>query len=157
MAGCVRLRIGGSKFRSRGLNMRFSVGVEVVLASMTVNGLAQKSGNGTSRVKPSHSAAKAPKKMSAPIGKTASPATASTANAKDLQTLERQAAKSSAPSRSAGKRTPGMAPALKPAKEKDKPNPPINFHGTGGSKSPGTTNQGTNPYQERPRQKHAHQ
>jgi len=157
MAGCVRLKTGGSKFRSGGLKMRFSLAVAVVLASMSVSGWAQQSGNGTSRVKPSHSAAKAPKKMSAPIGKTASPATASTANAKDLQTLERQAAKSSAPSRSAGKRTPGMAPALKPAKEKDKPNPPINFHGTGGSKSPGMTNQGTNPYKGRLRQKHAHQ
>src|SRR5216684_2111277 len=122
MAGCVRLKTGGSKFRSRGLNMRFSLAVAVVLASMSVNGLAQQSGNGTSRVKPSHSAAKA-----------------------------------SAPSRSAGKRTPGMAPALKPAKEKDKPNPPINFHGTGGSKSPGMTNQGTNPYKGRLRQKHSHQ
>ena len=150
------LKTGGSKFQSRGLNMRFSLAVAVVLASMSVNGLAQQSGNGTSRVKPSHSTAKAPKRI-APIGKTASPATSSAANAKDLQTVEHQTAKSSTSSRAAGKRTPGMAPALKAAKEKDKPNPPINFHGTGGSKSPGMTNQGTNPYKGRLKQKHAHQ
>ncbi len=154
--GRVHLKTAGSMFRSRGLTMRFPLAVAVVLASMSVNGLAQQSGNGTIRVKPSHSAEKAPKR-SAPIGKTASPATTSTANAKDLQTLERQTAKSSAPSRSAGKRTPGMALALKPAREKDKPNPPINFHGNGGSKSPGMTNQGTNPYKSRLKQKHAHQ
>jgi len=123
---------------------------------MSVSGLAQQSGNGTIRVKPSHSPAKAPK-MSTPVGKTAGSATASSANAKDVQTLERQTGKSSAPSRVAGKRTPGMAPALKPAKEKDKPTPPINFHGNGGSKSPGMTNQGTNPYKSRLKQKHAHQ
>jgi hypothetical protein len=40
---------------------------------------------------------------------------------------------------------------------KDKPNPPINFNGNGGTKSAGMTNQGANPYKGRLRQKHAHQ
>jgi hypothetical protein len=157
MAGCVHLKTGGSKFRCKGLKMKFSFAVAVVLAGISVNGLAQQ--ENTFRVKPSHSAAKAPKK-SAPIGNTAaSPATASAATSKDLQNLEKQTAKSSAPSGASGKKTPGTAPALKPAK--DKPNPPINFGGTGGGKRAGTTNKGTNqsanPYQGRLRQKNDHQ
>jgi hypothetical protein len=119
---------------------------------ISVSGLAQQ--NNTFKVKPSHSAEKAPK-TSVPIGKTAGPATASAANSKDLQTLEHQTVKSSAPSRSAGKRTPGTASALKPVR--DKPNPPINFGGTGGGKSAGMANQGANPYKGRLRQKHVHQ
>lgn len=149
-------RVRASKDRwlevpGRGSKMRFTLAVAVVVAGISVSGLAQQ--NNTFKVKP-HSAAKAPKK-SAPIGKTAaSPATTSGSASKDLQNLEHQTVKSSAPSRSAGKRTPGT-PALKPAK--DKPNPPINFGGTGGGKRAGMTNQGANPYKGRLRQKHAHQ
>jgi hypothetical protein len=129
--------------------MRFSLAVAVVLVGFSVSGLAQQ--QDTFRVKRS-APAKAAKKTSAPTGKTAgSPATASASASKDLQNLERQTVKSSVPSRSAGKRTP----ALKPAK--DKPNPPINFGGTGGGKSAGLTKQGSNPYKGRLRQKHAHQ
>lgn len=132
--------------------MRFWLAVAVVLVGISVSGLAQQ--NNTFKVKRS-APERAPKK-SAPISRTAtSPATASAANARDLQNLEHQTAKSSAPSRSAGKRTPGTGSALKPVR--DKRTPPINFGGTGGGKSVGTTNQSKNPYKGRLRQKHAHQ
>ncbi|MGD0793020.1 MAG: hypothetical protein ABR920_14735 [Terriglobales bacterium] len=132
--------------------MRFSLALAVALVGISVSGWTQQ--NNTFKVKPSH-AEKAPKK-SAPVGKTAaSPATASASASKELQTLEHQTAKSSAPSRSAGKKTPGTASALKPVKSK--PNPPINFGATGGGKSAGTTNQGSNPYKGRLKQKHTHQ
>jgi hypothetical protein len=71
----------------------------------------------------------------------------------DLQRLERQATKASAPPRI--KRTPGTAALLKT--EKEKPTPPIRVAGAGnGAKGPGTTNQGRNPYKGRLRQKGAH-
>jgi hypothetical protein len=125
--------------------MRFSLAVAVVLAGISVSGLAQQ----TFRVKrqPTEKAAR----KSAPVGKTASPV-ASNATSKELQTLERETAKTSASSRSAGKKT-GTGSALKPVK--DKSNPPINFGGTGGGKGGGTTNQGSNPYKGRLKQKHA--
>jgi hypothetical protein len=130
--------------------MRVSLAVAVVLVGIGVNGLAQQ--NKTFKVKPSHDAKAA--KTSVPIGKTgASPATASAATSKDLQNLERQTAKAPQPSR--GKRTPGSASALKPAK--DMPNPPINFGGAGGGKGAGMSHPGKNPYKGRLRQKHAHQ
>ncbi|MGD1215592.1 MAG: hypothetical protein ABR861_11460 [Terriglobales bacterium] len=131
--------------------MRFSLAVGVVLVGISVSGLAQQ--NNTFKVK--RSAPEKATKSSVPIGKTAGPATASAANSKDLQTLEHQTVKASAPSRSAGKRTTGTASALKPVKEK--PNPPINFGGTGGGKSAGSTKQGSNPYAGRLKQKGAHQ
>jgi hypothetical protein len=129
------------------LKMRFSLAVAVVLVGISVSGLAQQ--NDTFKIKRS-APEKAPKK-SAPIGMTASPATASGANSKQLQSLERQSARGSALSRSAKKGTPA---ALKPVK--DKPNPPINFGGTGGGKNAGMTNQGPNPYKGRLRQKRSH-
>ena len=126
--------------------MRFSLAVAVVLAGMSVSGLAQQ--NDTFKIKRS-APEKAPKK-SAPIGMTSSSATAAGVNSKQLQSLERQSARVSAPSRSSKKGTPA---ALKPVK--DKPNPPINFGGTGG-KNAGMTNQGPNPYKGRLRQKRSH-
>jgi hypothetical protein len=165
MAGCVHLMIGESqqvtrdkclevsehsKFSSkelRVLKMRFSLAVAVVLLGISVSGLAQQ--NNTIKVKRS-APEKAPKK-SAPIGTIASPATASGANAKQLQSLERQSARGSATSRSAQKRTAGTSAGLKPVK--DRPNPPINFGQTGGGKNAGTLNQGANPYKGRLRQK----
>ena len=128
--------------------MRFSLAVAVVLVGISVSGLAQQ--NNTFKVK--HSAPEKAPKASVPIGKTTGPTTASAANAKNLQALEHQTAKTTAPSQSAGKKT---APALKPVK--DKPNPPINFGGTGGGKSAGTTNPGSNSRKGRVRQKHARQ
>jgi hypothetical protein len=135
--------------------MRFSLAVAIVLAGISVYGLAQQ--KNTFRVKPSRPEAKA-SKSNVPIGKTtAGSAGASTSASKELQNVERQSVKSSGAS--AGKKSPrtaaGIKPALKPAK--DKPNPPINFNGNGGSKSAGMTNQGANPYKGRLRQKHSHQ
>jgi hypothetical protein len=69
-----------------------------------------------------------------------------------LKRLEQQeSAKFSASPKA--KRTPGAA-AFKP--EKQKPAPKINFSGSNAAKGPGTTNQGTNPYKGRLRQKGAH-
>jgi hypothetical protein len=131
--------------------MRFSWAVAAVLVGVSMSGWAQQ--NKAFKVKPS-STEKAPKSsVSVPLGKTAGPATGS-GNSKDLQTLERQTAKSSMPARSAVKKTPGTGSALKPVK--DKPNPPINF-GAAGGKSVGTANQGANPYKGRLKQKHSHQ
>ena len=131
--------------------MRFSLAVAVVLAGISVSGVAQQ--NNTSKVRHSRPAAKADKK-SAPAGKMApSPATTSTAASRDLQKLERESARSSASARSAGQRTSGKAPALKPTK--DGTNPPIKFGGMG-SKSAGKTSRGSNPYKGRLKQKHAH-
>jgi hypothetical protein len=68
-----------------------------------------------------------------------------------LRHLEQQAAKASALPKV--KPTPRTAALLKTQKEK--PAPPISFSGAGGAKGPGTTNQGTNPYRGRLRQKGA--
>ena len=124
--------------------MRFSLAVTVVLAGISISGLAQQ--NNTFKVK--HSAPEKASKPSAPVGKTAG-TTASAANAKNLQALEHQTARTTAPSASPGKKT---APALKPVK--DKPNPPINFGETGGGKTPRMTNPGANTQKTRVRQKH---
>ena len=135
--------------------MRSSLAVAVALASLSVSGMAQQ--NNTYKVKPSHTE-KAPR-SSVPIGKTAmGPASTSSAADKDLKNLEHQTAKSTAPIRSAGQRTPGKAPALKPAKTK--PNPPINFNGSSGAKREGVAGQAgesSNPYKGRLKQKHDHQ
>ena len=133
--------------------MRFSWAVAVVVLGMSVIGLAQQSGS-TFKVKKSPPE-KAPK-SSMPVGKTPKVTSSSTANAKDLQNLERQTAKATAPHREATvKKTPANAGALKPVK--DKPNPPINFSGTSGAKGPAKSGQGSNPYKGRLRQKHTHQ
>jgi hypothetical protein len=124
----------------------FAVAVVMVIAGMSVSGLSQQQ-NGTFKVK--HSAPeKAPK--SAPLGKMASPKTASTANARDLQNIERQGAKSTAPpARSAPKKT-GTVSSAKPVR--DNANQPINFGATGGKRA-GTVSQSPNPYKGRLRQK----
>jgi len=123
--------------------MRFSLAVAVVLVGISVSGLAQQT------FKAKRSAPEKEPRKSAPIGKTASPVS-SNATSKELQTLERQTAKTSASSRSAGKRT---GSAIKPIR--DKSNPPISFGGTGGGKGARTGGQSTNPYKGRLKQKHA--
>lgn len=154
MARRVHLKIGVSKFRELGIagrgsrKMRFSLAVTVILVGISVSVLAQQSD--TFKVK--HSAPEKASKPSAPMGKTAGPTSASAANAKNLQALEHQTARTTAPSASAGKKT---APALKPVK--DKPNPPINFGETGGGKSARMTNPGANSHKTRVRQKQTHQ
>jgi len=149
MAGCVHLRIDSSKLPERipgrGLKMRFSFAVAIVLAGISVSGLAQQT------FKAKRSAPEKAARKSAPVGKTASPV-ASNATSKQLQTLERETAKTSASSRSAAKKT-GTGSTLKPIK--DKSNPPINFGGSGVGKSAGTGGQSANPYKGRLKQKHA--
>jgi len=89
----------------------------------------------------------APKKekQSAPLPLPTANNRATTSSARDLQAVERQAAKPapsrSAPSQAAGKKT---APALTSAKGSG--NPPINFRGNGAAKKSGLTNQGSDPY-----------
>ena len=122
--------------------MRFSLAVAVVLVGMSLSGWAQQN---TFKVKPAPT--KAPK--SAPIGKTAASPT-STPASKELQSVERQSAKSPASARSAGPRT-GKGPALKPARNQR--NPPINFGGTGGGKGARSTNRGSDPLKGRLKQK----
>jgi|SRR5271163_4961284 len=134
--------------------MRFSLAVAVVLAGISVSGLAQQKQGGTFKVKPSASD-KEPKKA-APIGVAAagnkSTGSAASANAKDLQTLEHQTAKTESPKGAKGKTG---APALKPIK--DKPSPPMNFGGANNSKSQATSHTTVDPYRGRVRQKHSHQ
>src|SRR5208282_264205 len=139
---------------SRGLRqglkkMRFSLAVAIVVAGISVTGVAQQ--NRTFKVK--HSAPEKAPKSSAPIAKTSTPATASSTESKDLKNLEHQTAKTTASHPSGGK-----APALKLAK--DKPNPPINFGGGGGNgagKSSTTTNQSANALAGRLKKKPTHQ
>ncbi len=124
--------------------MRFSLAVAVALVGMSLSGGAQQ--NNTFKVKPAPT--KAPR--SAPIGKTTASPTASTPASKELQNVERQSAKPLASARSAGPRT-GKGPAPKTAR--NKPNPPINFGGTGGGKGARSTNRGSDPYKGRLKQK----
>jgi hypothetical protein len=129
--------------------MRFSLAVAVVMVGISVSGLAQQN-DAAFRVKSLPPEKKA-KPVAVPTGKAApSAAGAGGANARELQTLENQT-KKTATMKAPGTKTPGKAAALKPVK--DKPNPPINFNGTSGSKTP-MTNQSSNPYKGRLRQKH---
>jgi hypothetical protein len=129
--------------------MRFSLAVAVVVAGISVSGVAQQ--NSTFKVK--HSAPEKAPKSSAPIAKASTPATASATESKDLKNLEQQTAKTAASHPSGGK-----APALKLAK--DKPNPPINFGGGGGNgaaKTSTATNQSASPLAGRLKKKPEHQ
>jgi hypothetical protein len=123
--------------------MRFSLAVAVALVGISISGWAQQ--NKTyHKVKPS-AHEKAPNKV--PI-KAVTPATGSGSASKDLQNLEHQTARTTAP-RTARSNT--SASTLKPVK--NKPTPPINFGGTSNGKSVGKA-QSTNPYKGRLRQKH---
>jgi hypothetical protein len=128
--------------------MRFSLTVGVMIVAISASGLAQQSN--TFKVKHS-TPEKAPKSL--PLARTPSLGTASAATSKDLQSVERQSAKSGAPSRSAGAKK--TTPATKLKTVKDKPNAPINFGETGGGKKMGMVNQGANPYKGRLKQKRA--
>jgi hypothetical protein len=158
MARCVHLTMvgaTGSRFSVSGQGikkMRFSLAVAVVMVGISVSGLAQQS-DAAFKVKSLPPEKKA-KPLAIPTGKAAASATNSGgANARDLQTIENQT-KKTATMKAPGTRTPGKAAALKPVK--DKPNPPMNFNGTSGSKT-SMTNQSANPYKGRLRQKHTHQ
>jgi LAS superfamily LD-carboxypeptidase LdcB len=122
--------------------MKRWLAVAVVLVSFSVGAAAQQ--NNTFKVRPVHPE-KAPKKA-APIDNGGSSKAGASATSKSLRSLEHQTAKAAGPSRSA----PKKSPALKPVKEKA--NPPINF-GAKGGKGMGMTNQGSNSYQGRLKQK----
>jgi hypothetical protein len=143
--------IGGSlKSRSKGLRilkLKFPLAVAVALLLFCVVGAAQQANQFRVKKLPPE---KAPRKIAVNT-KTTGPSSAADANAKDLHSLERSTAKSTN-SEATGKKTGGAT--FKPVK--DKPSPPINFGGSS-AKSAGLTNQGSNPYRGRLRQKHAHQ
>jgi hypothetical protein len=129
------------------MKIKFSLAVAVAVVGLSLSGLAQQ--NGTFKVKKSPPE-KAPRSI--PMGKTNGAASSSGSSSKDLQNLEHQTAKSSAPPRAAANKT-SSASTIKPVK--DKPNPPINFGETGGGKRVGMVNQGSNSYKGRLKQKHA--
>jgi hypothetical protein len=133
--------------------MKYSFAAAVVLFGFSISAFAQQSaqyGSAPHKVKPATSQ-KPAKSTALPTGKSAGAGTASAANAKDLQAIEHQSAKTSA-HRSTGKTGPRAGAAIKPVKEK--PNAPINFGGNGGKS--GLSNQSSNPYRGRLKQKGAH-
>ena len=146
----VHLIVGSLKSRSNGLRipkLQFPLAVAVALVLFCVVGSAQQANQFRVKKLPPE---KAPRKIAVNTKMTGT-SSAADANAKDLHSLERSTAKSTG-SESAGKKTGGAT--FKPVK--DKPTAPINFGGTS-TKSSGLTNQGSNPYRGRLRQKHAHQ
>ena len=149
MAGCVHLMVSNLKYWSNGLlisRLKLSFAIAVVLGVFCVVGSAQQANQFRVKKSPPE---KAPAKIA--VNNKPTGTSAADANAKDLHAVEHDTAKTAKPE-AAGKKTPGAT--FKPVK--DKPNPPINFGGSS-AKSPGTTNQGSNPYRGRLRQKHAHQ
>jgi hypothetical protein len=122
--------------------------VAILIFGLSVCSLAQQ----TSSYKVKHSAPqqKAPRSSAvAPPGKSSGSGTATASNAKDLQMIEHQTAKTG-PSHPVKTNTPKGARAIKPVQ--DRPNPPMNFNGTG-SKNGGLTNRSANPYKGRLKQK----
>jgi hypothetical protein len=133
--------------------MKSSFVAAIVLLGLCVGAFAQSGAySNSSPYKVKRSTQKPPKSsVVVPVGKSAGTGSASSTNAKNLQGIEHQTAKTSA-QRSGGKNASGSA-AIKPVKEK--PAPPINFNGTG-AKSAGTTNRAANPYRGRLKQKSSH-
>ena len=136
----------GAGMISRNYRMtRFSLAVAIALASISVSGMAQQ----TTTFKVKHSAPdNAPKSTVPPAGNLGSTTTASATNSKDLQSVERQTAKSPAPTQA--KKT--SAAALIPAK--DEPTPANNSGGTVARKTTAATNPDANPYRGRLRDKY---
>jgi hypothetical protein len=126
--------------------MRFTL-VAIVFLGLSVSALAQQTSS--YKVKRSAPQQKAPKSsVTAPVGKSTGPGTATTSNARDLQMIEHQTAKTSGPAHPVKTKAPKAA--IKPVQ--DKPNPPMNFKGTEG-KSAGLNNGSANPYRGRLKQK----
>ena len=120
----------------------------VIVAGISLSGMAQE--KSPFRVK--HSAPEKPAKAVVPAGKSATVGTSSAANSKDLQTLERQTARSSSSPHATGTKMPKTA-AVKPIKDKSNPPIKVGSAGNGG----GLTHQGSNPYKGRLKQKYARQ
>jgi hypothetical protein len=128
--------------------MRFA-SVAILVLGLSVSSFSQQSSS--YKVKRSAPDKKPPKSsVTAPVGKSSSAGTATTSNARDLQMIEHQTAKTSGPSHPVKTTAPKGAGAIKPVQ--DKPNPPMNFNGTGG-KNAGLTNRSANPYRGRLKQK----
>ena len=135
--------------------MKSSLATAVVLLGFSVGAFGQNSapyGSTPHKVKPTAPQKSAKSSAIVPAGKSAGAGSASAANAKNLQALEHQTAKTSAP-RSAGKKGPGAGAAIKPVK--NKPNAPINFGGSGG-KGGLSSNGSSNPHRGRLKQKGSH-
>jgi hypothetical protein len=130
--------------------MRFiSVATLIFGLSLSVCSLAQQTSS--YKVKRSDPQQKVPRSsVVAPAGKSSGSGTATANNAKDLQMIEHQTAKTTGPSHPVKTNTPKAARAIKPVQ--DKPTPPMNFNGTG-SKNGGLTNRSPNPYKGRLKQK----
>lgn len=126
--------------------MRFSLAIAVLLVGLSASGMAEQQKFKVKRTPPDKT-----KKATVPAPRSGVGSSGG-ANSKDLQALEHQTAKSSAP-RTAGKKSAGAA-AIKPIK--DKPNPPINL-GSGGGASGGGAARGGNPYKGRLKQKYGRQ
>jgi hypothetical protein len=132
---------------------RLSFAVAVALVAVTVSGMAQQ----TTTFKAKHTAPEKPPKSTVPPGgNMGNTTTASAANSKDLQSVERETAKPAAPTHA--KKTSATTPALIPAKEE--PTPPNNSGNSGGTvarKSTATakTKPDANPYRGRLREKYA--
>jgi hypothetical protein len=129
-------------------NMRIA-SLAIVFLGLSVSALAQQTSS--YKVKRSAPQQKAPKSsVIAPAGKSTGSGTATASNARDLQMIEHRTAKTSGPVHPVGTKAPKAAGAIKPVQ--DKPNPPMNFKGTGG-KNAGLTNESANPYKGRLKQK----
>jgi len=126
--------------------MRFSLAVVVVAAGVCLSASAQQY-----KVKHSNSE-KAPKKAVSPT-KSATSGSATAVNSKDLEALEQQTARTSAP-RATGKQ---MSRTKVMKATKDKANPPIKLSGSGSKRVGESGRQSSNPYKGRLKQKHGHQ
>jgi hypothetical protein len=123
--------------------------VAIIVAGLSLSGLAQEK----SAFKAKHSAPEKPAKAApVPVGKSATVGTSSAGNAKDLQTLERQTAKSSGAPHATGTKMPRTA-AVKPIKDKSNPPIKVGSAGNGG----GLNHQSANPYKGRLKQKYNRQ
>lgn len=129
-------------------SVRLLLPVAVGMALMSVGAAAQNGNNNSYKVK--HSTTEKEPKSTAPVPAKTSAGNSSASASKNLQSIERQTAKSAAPSHAqAGKKT--QTAAVKPAK--DQANPPMNFGGKGG-KQAGPVRQSADPYKGRLKQKH---
>ena len=123
--------------------------VAIVVAGISLSGIAQEKSTFRAKHSPPEKAAKP---IPLPAGKSATVGTSAAANSKDLQTLERQTAKSSGAPHATGTKMPKTA-GVKPIR--DKSDPPIKVGSTGNAS--GLNHQGANPYKGRLKQKYNRQ
>jgi hypothetical protein len=128
--------------------LRLTLSVAVGMAILSVGAGAQNSNNS---YKVKHSATEKEPKSTVAVPAKTSAGNSSASASKNLESIERQTAKSSGPSHpQAAKKT--QTAVAKPAK--DGANPPMNFGGKGG-KQTGTVRQSADPYKGRLKQKHS--